>query len=93
MLSWQVPEKDGGSKIIEYVVEYKKVTEKTWKFVGTSDGIETHIFVKKLKRDTSYHFKICARNEVGLSLPLLTEDEITIDNLISAYNHYYLLTK
>lgn len=86
VLSWQIPENDGGSKIIEYVVEYKKTSEKTWNYVGTTNGDETHILVQKLKRKTKYNFKICARNEAGLSLPLIPDEEITVGAQISTYN-------
>lgn len=83
ILSWQEPEKDGGSKIIEYIVEIKDSKQKDWTFVGKTDGKQTYIQVKKLKQKTKYTFKICARNEAGVSPPLITEDAITLDNQIS----------
>lgn len=85
ILSWQEPEKDGGSKIIDYIVEYRESSEKEWKSVGTTEGNETYIHVKKLKRKTKYFFKICARNEAGVGLPLVTDEAITIDDKISKF--------
>lgn len=85
ILSWIEPEKDGGSKIIYYVVEYKEISEKDWKSVGKTEGNQTYIHVKKLKRKTKYIFKICARNEAGISLPLITDEPITIDDKISMF--------
>lgn len=83
ILSWHEPEKDGGSKIIEYNIVVKDSKQKDWTFVGTTDGNQTYIHVKKLKQKTKYTFKICARNEAGVGPPLITEDPITLDNQIS----------
>lgn len=74
-LSWETPESDGGGPIIEYEVEIKETTSKKWRVCGKSNGSETHIFVDKLVLDMGYDFKIFARNEAGLSPPLLTDDE------------------
>lgn len=89
ILSWVEPEKDGGSKIIDYVVEVKESTEKDWKFVGSTEGSQTYIHVKKLKQKTSYIFKICARNEAGVSLPLISDEPITLNKQISMYSNFY----
>lgn len=83
ILSWLEPEKDGGSKIQDYVVEYKETTAKDWTYVGTTEGSQTFIRVKKLKRTSKYIFKICARNEAGVGLPLITDEPITVDDKIS----------
>lgn len=85
ILSWQEPEKDGGGKILDYVVEYKETTEKDWKSVGTTEGNQTYIHVKKLKRKTKYIFKICARNEAGVGEPLITDEALTVDDKISKH--------
>lgn len=83
ILSWNEPEKDGGGKIIEYIVKYKEITEKEWRFVGTTEGNQTYIQVNKLKKKSKYVFKICAKNEAGVSPPLITEEPITITGQIS----------
>lgn len=33
-LRWNVPDSDGGSKILEYIVERREVGKKSWKQVG-----------------------------------------------------------
>lgn len=83
ILSWQPPEKDGGSKILDYIIEIKESTEKDWTYADTTDGNETHIHIKKLKQKTKYMFKICARNEAGVSPPLITDKPITLGTQIS----------
>lgn len=91
ILSWTEPEKDGGSKIFDYVVEIKEISEKEWKRVGSTQGNQTYIQVKKLQKTMKYLFKICARNEVGLSLPFISDDEIAIGKQISEL--YFTLNK
>lgn len=91
ILGWKEPEKDGGSKILDYIIEVKETKGKDWIYVDTTDGNQTHIHIKKLKQKTKYIFKICARNEAGLSPPLITDEGITVDNQISKLEmwHYY----
>lgn len=83
ILSWQAPEKDGGSKILDYIIEMKDKTNGDWVYANTTEGNETYIQIQKLKQKKKYTFKICARNEAGLSQPLITDEPITIGNQIS----------
>lgn len=76
VLSWEAPEKNGGSKIIDYIVEIRETTTEKWTKVGKTNGNRTNILVDKLRVDTAYKFKIRARNEAGISLPLLPDQEI-----------------
>lgn len=82
VLSWVAPERDGGSKIIEYIVEIKE-TKTTWTQVGTSAGNCTNILVTGLIKDSSYEFRICARNEAGCGPWLETEEKIIAGRQIS----------
>lgn len=82
-MSWQPPGKDGGSKILDYIIEMRQKTKDEWIYVDTTNGNETYIQIKKLKQKTKYTFKICARNEAGLSPPLITDEPITIGTQIS----------
>lgn len=83
VLSWLAPENDGGSKIIDYIVEIRETTTETWTKVGKTDGNRTNILVKNLRKDVAYKFKICARNEAGISLPLLPDEEIVAGGELS----------
>lgn len=85
-LAWQVPEKDGGSKILEYIVEIKETEGTTeWRRYGVSTGDCTNIFVEKLVKETSYEFRISARNEAGTGPALVTVDKIIAGRKISKY--------
>lgn len=83
IISWQAPEKDGGSKILDYIIEMREKTKDEWTYVDTTAGNETYIHIKKLKQKTKYTFKICARNEAGVSPPLITDEPIIIGDQIS----------
>lgn len=84
-LAWRASEKDGGSKIIEYIVEIKETNQETWKRCGTTIGDCTNIHIENLVKDMSYEFRICARNEAGTSTYLETADKIIVGRKISKY--------
>lgn len=84
-LSWRASDKDGGSKIIEYIVEIKETNQETWKRCGATIGDCTNIHIENLVKDKSYEFRICARNEAGTSAYLETEDKIIVGRNISKY--------
>jgi hypothetical protein len=75
VLQWVTPETDGGAKITEYIVERKEVGKKSWKQVGTS--IQTTIEIKGLKKDSSYNFRVIAKNAVGCGEPFIIEETFT----------------
>lgn len=85
VLSWVAPERDGGSKIIEYIVEIKESNKTTWTQVGTSAGNCTNILVTKLTKGISYEFRICARNEAGTGPWLETEERVVAGQQISKF--------
>lgn len=84
-LSWRASDKDGGSKIIEYIVETKETSQETWRRCGATIGDYTNIHIENLVKDQSYEFRICARNEAGTSAYLETEDKIIVGRNISEY--------
>uniref|UniRef100_A0A182JJK3 Titin-like n=1 Tax=Anopheles atroparvus TaxID=41427 RepID=A0A182JJK3_ANOAO len=75
-IAWQPPESNGGSKITEYVVEVKEAKKKVWKVVGTTSASETSLLIENLSMNKAYDFKITAKNKVGTSEPLQTEESI-----------------
>ncbi|CAH8497134.1 unnamed protein product [Schistosoma turkestanicum] len=68
-LEWTKPKSDGGRRIIGYVVEYKPVNSDEWRTApeGLIKGNSTT--VDGLKKGEKYQFRVCAKNEVGLSEP------------------------
>lgn len=87
-LKWQPSEHDGGSKILEYIVEMKEAETTKWKKVGASKGDITDIPISNLKKDQGYNFKIYARNEIGMSDAYMPEDKIVAGQRLSKLNIY-----
>ena len=71
MLSWQPPERDGGSPLTGFIIE-KRERKSTWA-IGKTDSKMTHFHVTKLTPGTQYLFCVVAKNDVGCSKPLATE--------------------
>ena len=62
-------------QVEEYIVERKEVGKKSWKQVVTSS--QTTIEIRGLKKDSSYNFRVIARNSVGCSEPFIIEETFT----------------
>ena len=76
VLRWQPSESDGGSKITEYVVERREVGKKSWKKVGSSSSKNTYLEIRGLKKNCSFNFRISAKNNIGLSQPLVLDETV-----------------
>ena len=73
-LSWQCPENDGGSPVVQYIVEKRDVTRvdaagATWMVCGTVAANELSVRVGKLLQGNSYLFRVSAENRVGPGPP------------------------
>ena len=64
-LKWSPPAKDGGSPIIDYVIEYKSTTDTSWKIFADGKSTNTQTTITGLKNDVKYQFVISAVNSVG----------------------------
>lgn len=84
-LKWLPSESDGGSKILEYIVEIREAEAKEWKKIGASKEDITELPISNLKTSVAYNFKITARNKIGLSEPFMPEDKIIAGQRLSTY--------
>lgn len=82
-IKWQPSASDGGSPILEYIVEIKEASSKNFKKLGSTKGSVTDIAVNYLEKDHGYQFKIIARNAIGVSEPYLPEDTIVAGSRLS----------
>ena len=85
-LQWQAPESDGGARVEEYIVERKEVGKKSWKQVVTSS--QTSLEIRGLKKDSSYNFRVIARNSVGCSEPFIIEEVDGADEAREIAQHF-----
>ncbi len=63
-LSWTVPEKNGGSAISDYVIEYRIFD--TWTIFKDGMSTNTTATVTNLTNFTEYDFRVAARNQVNI---------------------------
>ena len=66
--SWDAPTDDGGKEVIDYAVE--QYDEQTENFTVVQSGLNTtSCTISNLSENTSYKFRVRARNTVGLGDP------------------------
>lgn len=90
VVSWTSSESDGGSPILEYVVDRKKSTEKEWFVCGATSAQSTHFLIKELCQSTSYDIRIMARNAIGNSLYLQSSEPILTGRLPSKFSEPFI---
>lgn len=73
-LNWVAPANDGGSKVINYIIEKSPTTAERWQRVAQSR--DTHYTVINLFGGTSYQFRVIAENKFGQSAPSETSGHV-----------------
>jgi len=63
-LRWKSPDDDGGSEIINYVLEMKESNKKTWTTISSTVQ-STKLRASKLVEGKEYVFRVCAENKLG----------------------------
>ena len=73
-ISWQPPNKDGGSPLTGYVIEKRDARRTQWTKAGSVDKDTTSFTATKLLEDNEYVFRVTAVNAEGESAPLESTD-------------------
>uniref|UniRef100_A0A3B4ACR1 Uncharacterized protein n=1 Tax=Periophthalmus magnuspinnatus TaxID=409849 RepID=A0A3B4ACR1_9GOBI len=73
-LNWVAPANDGGSRVINYIIEKCPTTAERWERVAQSR--ETRYTVINLFGGTSYQFRVIAENKFGKSAPSETSGPV-----------------
>ena len=73
-LSWQPPNKDGGTPLTGYVIEQRDTRRTQWVKTGSVDKDTTTFVASKLLEDNEYVFRVTAVNAEGESEPLESQD-------------------
>lgn len=92
-LVWNWPDRNGGSEITGFLVEYQEEGEKEWDEWKTVSIPESH--VTGLEEGKTYRFRVRAENAIGLSrpdttVPILCQEKLgEIQNRTNNLRHLY----
>lgn len=75
IISWDVPQEDGGGEITCYSVEKRETSQAAWKMVCSS-VVRTTFKMPNLVKGTEYQFRVRAENKYGVSDPLTSPDVV-----------------
>ena len=65
VLTWKVPESDGGTPITHYIIESRPDTRSTWANIGKTKAKVLTFMAEDLREGTEYHFRVSAVNAEG----------------------------
>lgn len=87
MLSWTLPENDGGSEILHYIVEKREIDRKTWATVKAEvEKDKIPYKVSGLTPGTEYYFRVTAVNEYGSGVPRVSPTSYLASDPVSKYS-------
>ena len=65
-LSWAAPATTGGAAVSDYVIQYKRTSATSWVTYRDAVSAARSVTVTRLTNGTAYHFRVAAKNKVGL---------------------------
>ena len=74
ILEWGIPESDGGAPLEGYNIAIRESKKKMWIEVGRVPADVQKFQIRDLQEDSEYMIRIFARNEIGCSEPLESEE-------------------
>lgn len=78
VIEWGRPESDGGAPLQGYNIAVRGLKKTMWMEVGRVSTELQKLTIKDLQEGHEYLFRIFARNEIGLSEPLESEEPFKI---------------
>lgn len=94
MLSWSLPENDGGSEILHYIVEKREIDRKTWATVKAEvEKDKIPYKVSGLMPGTEYYFRVTAVNEYGSGVPRVSATSYLASDPVSKYSVFKYFEK
>lgn len=78
MIAWGIPETDGGAPLEGYNIAIRDTKKTMWMEVGKVAAPIQKFTIRDLQEDHEYLIRIFARNEIGLSEPLESDEPFKI---------------
>jgi len=78
VVEWGQPESDGGSPLLGYNIAIRNIKKTMWMEVGRVAANMLKFNIRDLQEDHQYLIRIFARNEIGSSDPLESEEPYTV---------------
>jgi Fibronectin type III domain len=74
VVEWGIPESDGGAPLEGYTIAVRNIKKTTWMEVGRVGADVQKFNLRDLQDGYEYLIRIKARNEIGLSDPLESDE-------------------
>lgn len=78
IVEWGIPESDGGAPLEGYNIAIRNAKKTMWMEVGRVTADCQSFNIKDLQESEDYLIRIMARNEVGISEPLESDEPYTV---------------
>lgn len=79
LVEWGLPESDGGSPLQGYNIAVRDIKKTMWIEVGKVPAGVQRFNIRDLQEDHEYMVRIYARNEIGLSDPLESDEVYKVE--------------
>jgi len=91
-IAWSAPSTDGGSEILQYIIEKRDVTRGigSWMVCGTVSVTECNFRASKLFQGNAYQFRVSAENRVGTG-PFVEMQEAVVAQLPFGKSFFFVL--
>lgn len=93
ILEWGIPESDGGAPLEGYNIAIRDLKRTMWIEVGRVGPDVQRFQIRDLQDDHEYLIRIFARNEVGLSDPLESDEPYKVLPMTGKYFGKIILKK
>lgn len=81
VFEWGIPESDGGAPLLGYHIAIRDMRKSMWIEVGRVPAGVQRFQIRDLQENHEYMIRIFAKNEIGLSEPLESEEPYKAESL------------
>lgn len=78
VIEWGIPESDGGAPLEGYNIAIRDTKKTMWMEIGRVSKSVQKFTIRDLQEDHDYLIRIFARNEIGLSEPLQSDEPFKV---------------